>query len=250
MWVNERPQHVLTGRQRHDGLAVRQVLLYRLYDRGGIVNPTLHEPDFTVRVARLVLDRLVPWHPTYPRHRSTVNISRVAPGLAQDEIRLSHDVGLRSAVLWSHGSVALWCIPRDRISVDSTLSDTPHVASLNYSLRPHPKKPNSQETSFLLSSVSFPLFQLHFSYSDRRVTDRILLSLCPFLTCRSVTYLSLFCHFALAAWNRRSDRVRPPFSRVTEEKNFSVNQTFLRNSTAYPCFRAASIETRQPLCGR
>ena len=112
MWVNERPQHVLTGRQRHDGLAVRQVLLYRLYDRGGIENPTLHAPDFADRVARLVLDRLVPGHPTYPRHRSTVNISRVAPGLAQDEIRLSNDVGLRSAVLWSHGSVALWCIPQ------------------------------------------------------------------------------------------------------------------------------------------
>ena len=112
MWVNERPQHVLTGRQRHDGLAVRQVLLYRPYDRGGIVNPTLHAPDFAVRVARLVLDRLVSGHPTYPRHRSTVNISRVAPGFAQDEIRLFHDVGLRSAVLWSHGSVALWCIPQ------------------------------------------------------------------------------------------------------------------------------------------
>ena len=112
MWVNERPQHVLTGRQRHDGLAVRQVLLYRLYDRGGIVNPTLHAPDFADRVARLVLDRLVPGHPTYPRHRSTVNISLVAPGLAQDEIRLSHDVRLRSAVLWFHGSVALWCIPQ------------------------------------------------------------------------------------------------------------------------------------------
>ena len=112
MWVNERPQHVLTGRQRHDGLAVRQVLLYRLYDRGGIVNPTLHAPDFAVRVTRLVLDRLAPGHPTYPRHRSTVNISLVAPGLAQDEIRLSHDVRLRSAVLWFHGSVALWCIPQ------------------------------------------------------------------------------------------------------------------------------------------
>ena len=140
--------------------------------------------------------------------------------------------------------------PRDLFSVDSTLSDAPHVASLNYSLRPHPKNQNPQETFFLLSSISFPLFQLRFAYTDRRLTDRILLSGCPFLTPPSVRYLSGICQFALAAWQRRSDAIAGPFSRLTEEKNFSVNQTFLRNSTAYPFLRAALIEIRQPLCGR
>jgi hypothetical protein len=132
--------------------------------------------------------------------------------------------------------VLLHCsvFPNGRISVDSTLSDTPHVASLNYSLRPHPKNQNSQETFFLLSSVSFPLFQLRFAYTDRRLTDRILLSGCPILTPPSVRYLSGICQFALAAWQRRSDEIAGPFSRLTDEKHSSRQSGFFEKFHCVP----------------